>query len=97
MHRGVEYDTLKSAIGDIIWKQTVALFPQLKDKVEYFDVGSPVTNNYYLGAAGGEMYGCDHDLNRFTPEATVELRPETPIKNLYLTGQVDDKNINILF
>ncbi len=33
------------------------------------------------------MYGADHDVNRFTPEAVVELRPETPIKNFYLTGQ----------
>ena len=33
------------------------------------------------------MYGCDHDLNRFTPEATVALRSDTNIKNLYLSGQ----------
>lgn len=33
------------------------------------------------------MYGADHDLARFTPEATVNLRPETPIKGLYLSGQ----------
>jgi all-trans-retinol 13,14-reductase len=88
MHRGSDYEALKSAIGDVIWKQTMALFPQLKGKVAYFDVGTPVTNKYYLGASGGEMYGCDHDTRRFTPKATVELRPETPIKNLYLTGQV---------
>ena len=87
MHRGKEYEELKRAIGDVIWKQTMALFPQLQGKVEYFDVGTPVTNKHYLGATGGEMYGCDHDGRRFTAKATVELRPETPIKNLYLTGQ----------
>ena len=26
-------------------------------------------------------------MNRFTPEATVNLRSDTPIKNLYLSGQ----------
>lgn len=57
MHRGEDYEKLKRSIGDVIWKQTLALFPQLKGKVEYFDVGTPVTNKHYLGASGGEMYG----------------------------------------
>ena len=87
MHRGEEYEKRKKAFGELIWSQTVALFPQLKDKVEYFDVGTPVTNRYYIGANKGEMYGCDHDLDRFTAEATVELRPKTEIEGLYLTGQ----------
>jgi all-trans-retinol 13,14-reductase len=55
MHRGRDYDEMKKAIGELIWNQTVALFPQLKDKVEYFDVGTPITNKYYLAANGGEM------------------------------------------
>mmetsp|Transcript_15676 Transcript_15676/g.26151 ORF Transcript_15676/g.26151 Transcript_15676/m.26151 type:complete len:242 (-) Transcript_15676:390-1115(-) len=87
MHRGADYDKFKKAFGDMIWKQTVALFPQLKDKVEYFDVGTPITNNYYLAASAGEMYGADHDMKRFTPEATVNVRCETPIQNLYMSGQ----------
>lgn len=50
MHRGKEYETFKKALGELIWRQTLALFPHLKDRVEYFDVGTPVTNNYYLAA-----------------------------------------------
>lgn len=50
MHRGEEYDAFKKALGALIWRQTLALFPHLKDHVEYFDVGTPVTNNYYLAA-----------------------------------------------
>jgi all-trans-retinol 13,14-reductase len=50
MHRGADYDQFKKEFGELIWKQTLALFPQLKDKVEYFDVGTPITNNYYLAA-----------------------------------------------
>ncbi|CAM9258396.1 unnamed protein product [Ectocarpus fasciculatus] len=87
MHRGKEYNELKNALGKLVWDQTLALFPHLHDKVEYFDVGTPVTNRYYIGAAAGEMYGCDHDMKRFTPHAAVDLRPETSIKNLYITGQ----------
>jgi all-trans-retinol 13,14-reductase len=55
MHRGKEYEEMKKALGELIWNQTVALFPQLKDKVEYFDVGTPITNKYYIAADGGEM------------------------------------------
>ena len=55
-------DSLRSLqIGELIWKQTVALFPQLRDCVEYFDVGTPVTNRYYIRANKGEMYGLDHN------------------------------------
>jgi len=46
-----------------------------------------VTNNYYLRANKGEMYGADHDLGRFTAESAVELRPKTDIPGLFLTGQ----------
>jgi all-trans-retinol 13,14-reductase len=85
--RGDEYEKRKKDFGQLIWNQTVALFPQLKDKVEYFEVGTPITNNYYLRANKGEMYGADHDLGRFTAEAAVQLRPKTDIPGLYLTGQ----------
>lgn len=86
-HRGAEYEHVKHALGDMIWKQTLGLFPHLADKVEYFDIGSPVTNKYYLNAAGGEMYGVDHNVKRFSPAATVAIRPETGVQGLYLTGQ----------
>lgn len=85
--RGDVYEKRKNDFGKLIWNQTVALFPQLKDKVEYFEVGTPITNNYYLRANKGEMYGADHDLKRFTAEGAVELRPDTDIPGLFLTGQ----------
>ncbi len=88
MKRGAKYEERKGALADLIWKQTVALFPQLKDKVEYFEIGTPVTNSYYLNADKGEMYGLDHNKDRFTAEASIELRPEvSDVKGLYLTGQ----------
>eukprot|EP01134_Creolimax_fragrantissima_P002616 CFRG2616T1 len=87
MHRGDDYERLKLAIGDLIWRQTVALFPKLKDHVEYLDVGTPLSNQHYLRASKGEMYGLDHNKNRFSAEATAELRPKTSIPNLCLCGQ----------
>jgi len=83
----VSFPSAKGALGDLIWSQTLSLFPHLRDRVEYFNVGTPVTNNHYLASSRGEMYGADHDLHRFTPGATVGLRAETDVPGLYLSGQ----------
>ncbi|XP_078572012.1 all-trans-retinol 13,14-reductase-like isoform X2 [Branchiostoma floridae x Branchiostoma japonicum] len=87
MKRGKEYDGLKDAIAQQMWKQTCQLYPQLKDRLEYIEVGTPITNNYYIGCDRGEIYGLDHDVERFSAELALKLRPETPIPGLYMTGQ----------
>lgn len=51
------------------------------------DAGTPVTNTHYIGAPKGEIYGADHGVARFSPELNATVRPQTPLKNLYLTGQ----------
>ena len=52
----------------------------------YMEVGTPVSNKYYLGGPSGEMYGLDQTLSRFSPEAIAALRCDTDIPGLYLTG-----------
>jgi all-trans-retinol 13,14-reductase len=86
--RGDDYDSVKNLIGRRMWEQVLAVYPHLADKVEYFDVGSPVTNKYYIGSARGEIYGLDHTAKRFgSPEVMMHLRPTTDIPNLLITGQ----------
>jgi all-trans-retinol 13,14-reductase len=34
-HRGSDYEAIKKRFGEMIWNQTLSLFPQLKDKVLY--------------------------------------------------------------
>ena len=85
--RGGDYDGLKNAIGRQMLNQCLQMFPQLEDKVVYTDIGTPVSNKYYLGFSKGEMYGLDHTMQRFQPEIASELRPKTDIPGLYLTGQ----------
>lgn len=87
MKRGEDYEELKHRIGRRMWEQTCRFFPQLKDKEEFFDVGSPLSNQYYIAAPHGEMYGLDHNKDRFSPETCVNLRPETTIPGLYMSGQ----------
>ncbi|PFX24730.1 all-trans-retinol 13,14-reductase-like [Stylophora pistillata] len=87
MKRGEEYEDLKNRIGKRIWEQTCKLFPQVRDRVDFFDVGSPLSNRYYIAAPRGEIYGIDHHIDRFSPNAVMKLRPDTSIPGLYLTGQ----------
>lgn len=63
------------------------MFPQLEGRMEYFEVGSPLSNTYYLGTEKGEVYGVDHDTTRFSLEAIAQLRPDIGVPGLYLTGQ----------
>nr|XP_006819612.1 PREDICTED: putative all-trans-retinol 13,14-reductase-like [Saccoglossus kowalevskii] len=87
MKRGEVYEKRKNALADALWKRTLKMFPNLEDKVEYFDIGSPVTNKYYIGSPKGEIYGLDHQLSRFDADTISALRSKTLVPNLYLTGQ----------
>nr|KAG5704661.1 hypothetical protein BaRGS_025303 [Batillaria attramentaria] len=86
-HRGERYEGIKDSLGTNMWQVCCQLFPQLEGKKDYMEVGTPVSNKYYLGAPMGEMYGLDQGMARFDPEVIAKLRPDTDIPGLYLTGQ----------
>ncbi|KAK3603230.1 hypothetical protein CHS0354_007559 [Potamilus streckersoni] len=86
-HRGEDYVDLKERIGRQMWIQCQQVFPQLAGKMEYIEVGTPITNRHYLGYPKGEMCGLDHRLNRFSPDIFSKIRAKTDIPGLYLTGQ----------
>lgn len=66
--------------------------------MEYFEVGTPLSNKYYLGTSVGEIYGLHHGRKRFQEDVHIGLRAETDVEGLFLTGQVsqDEPWINIL-
>ncbi|KAG8574493.1 hypothetical protein GDO81_009207 [Engystomops pustulosus] len=85
--RGQEYESLKNAFAESMLETTIQLLPQIKDKIDCYTSGSPLTNVHYLGASRGEFYGAEHNIARFSPEHMISIRPQTPVKGLYLTGQ----------
>jgi all-trans-retinol 13,14-reductase len=84
--RGKDYDDFKKMFEKRILNEGLyKYYPQTKGKVQFTEVGSPLTFNYYIGSTKGEVYGADATPERFSPNDW--LIPKTHIDNLYLTGQ----------
>ena len=58
--------------------------PQLKPALDYYELSTPLSTQWFQLNDRGEIYGLDHDPERFKQDW---LHPVSPIKNLYLTGQ----------
>merc|ERR1712004_498727 len=85
--RGDEYEGIKNTVGEIMLEQICKLFPQIRDHIDYKDIGTPVTNKHYIAQPHGEIYGLDHSIERFDPLMVAKLRPATDVPGLFLTGQ----------
>jgi all-trans-retinol 13,14-reductase len=82
--RGEEYDNLKKELSDRLLECLFKEMPQLREHVDYFELSTPLSTQFFSNYDRGEIYGLDHDTKRFNfPWG----KPTTPIKNLYLTGQ----------
>ncbi|WP_141733194.1 phytoene desaturase family protein [Oligoflexus tunisiensis] len=82
--RGSEYKQLKQDITDRLLSILLEKFPQLKDKIHYTELSSPLSTAHFSNYQKGEIYGINHDPQRFKERW---LRTDTPVRNLYLTGQ----------
>jgi all-trans-retinol 13,14-reductase len=82
--RGVEYNQLKKDITERLLSILVEKVPQLKDRIHYTELSSPLSTVHFSNYQHGEIYGINHDPQRFQERW---LRTDTPVRNLYLTGQ----------
>ncbi len=82
--RGEDYEALKAGFGDRLMEHLYEKMPQVRGEVDYFEVSTPVSTNWFGGYRNGELYGLAH-----TPERMQQnwLRPQTRIPGLWLTGQ----------
>jgi len=82
--RGEDYEALKEKFSQRLLAKLYQHFPQLEGKIDYYELGTPLSTEYFCAYDQGEIYGLDHDPSRFQQEW---LRPKTRIDGLMLTGQ----------
>uniref|UniRef100_A0A8C5TC23 All-trans-retinol 13,14-reductase n=1 Tax=Malurus cyaneus samueli TaxID=2593467 RepID=A0A8C5TC23_9PASS len=85
--RGDDYEDLKKTFVDAVMQTVIKLYPRIEGRIEYLSGGTPLTNQHYIASPRGELYGADHGIPRLQAEVLAAVRAQTPVPNLYLTGQ----------
>lgn len=82
--RGEAYDKIKEDFSQRLLEKLYAQEPELRGKVDHYELSTPLSTKHFCNYEFGEVYGLDSGVERFNQKF---LRPRTPVKNLYLTGQ----------
>jgi all-trans-retinol 13,14-reductase len=82
--RGDDYEALKQSYGERLLEYLYDKLPQLRGRIDYWEVSTPLSMQWFCGYERGELYGLDHDPQRLRQGW---LRPRTRIPGLWLTGQ----------
>ena len=82
--RGEDYEAFKAELGERLMQYLYEKLPQLEGKVDYFEVSTPQSTNWFSAYQYGELYGLDHTAERMRQ---TWLGPRTKIHGLWLTGQ----------
>ena len=82
--RGQEYEQAKQKLSNRILDIVTKEVPNIQTSIDYKELSTPLTIRDLANYQKGEMYGIDHDSNRFRQRW---LRPQSEIKNLFFTGQ----------
>lgn len=82
--RGDEYQQLKEDMAKPYLKKLFDYMPQLSSALDHYEISTPLTVKSYCNYKRGETYGLEASVERYNGNL---IRPKTPIKNLYLTGQ----------
>ncbi len=82
--RGEDYESFKAELGERLMRYLYDKLPQLEGKVDYYEVSTPQSTNWFSGYQRGELYGLEHSSERLQQDW---LGPRTRIPGLWLTGQ----------
>ena len=82
--RGEEYEALKTDLSNRLLEHLYDKLPSLRGRIDYSELSTPLSTEWFSAYQHGELYGLDH-----TPERLQQdwLTPKTRIDGLWLTGQ----------
>ncbi len=81
--RGEDYEALKQRLMDRMLAVLFEKMPQLKEHLDYVELSTPLSTQWFQWNDSGEILGLDHTVERFEQSW---IHPKTKIKNFYLTG-----------
>jgi phytoene dehydrogenase-like protein len=81
--RGAGYDAAKDRITQALLDLIERQYPGFRDLVEYSEVGTPLTFEHFAATPSGAIYGFPGTPDKYRKSW---FGPDTPIRNLYLTG-----------
>lgn len=87
-HRGEAYAKFKGGWRDLLLSSLYEHWPTTKGHVAYTDVGTPLSNDFYLNSIRGEVYALESTADRYgTVDALNAQHPQSTVPGLLLTGQ----------
>ncbi len=81
--RSLEYLQFKELITEKMLKTLERVLPNIRDHIVHKELGTPITNEYYINSTRGSVYGTEKKLTQIGPFA---YKAKSEIKNLYLCG-----------
>jgi all-trans-retinol 13,14-reductase len=81
--RGAGYDALKAQLTEHLLETLYQHQPQLRGHLDFCELATPLSTEWFQWNVQGEIYGIDHTVKRFEQHW---IHSQTPIKGLYLTG-----------
>ncbi|MBU2938689.1 NAD(P)/FAD-dependent oxidoreductase [Lacinutrix sp. C3R15] len=81
--RSPEYLAFKEQIINKFLVTLEKVVPGITSKIVHKDLGTPITNEYYINSTEGSVYGTEKSLRHIGPFA---YKSKTEIENLYMCG-----------
>jgi all-trans-retinol 13,14-reductase len=81
--RGDDYQVLKDKLQAHLMAQFLEKMPELAPFVDYVELSTPLSSEYFVRPVQGSIYGLEPTPERF---ATDALRPGSKVRNLYFSG-----------
>ena len=81
--RSREYLQFKDLLTEKMIKTLEKVLPDVRNHIVQKELGTPITNEYYINSTRGSVYGTEKKLTQIGP---FSYRAKSEIKNLYLCG-----------